>query len=469
MVFKKIFLFILPFIIGSSFANGQGYQIDIQLDNYDKDSVFLAYYFGNSQYLKDTAIRQGDMFQFKGDEPLKAGVYMIVLPPDNQFFQVLVNENEQFVSAKADFSDINQTIQIEGSKDNIRFYEYLQFIREKSSAANTIKEKLENAGEDEKESLENALEAMNQEVKKEQKTIIESFPGSITAMLIKSNIEIELPEFSGTPEEVQMAKFQYYKKHYFDNIDLSDPRVINTPFVHERVNYYINKLTYQVPDSINRSLDDILGKFEPQSDGFQFYLVHFLNEYAKSKIVGMDAVYVHLVDKYYARGKAPWVEEDQLNKIIKNANTLRPILIGSTAPNLELFKQDGSTMKIHDLNSNFTVIFFWDPDCGHCKTSIPHMIEFYNAYQSKGVEVLGVCTKTGDKESECWEYIKEQGLDIWLNTSDKYLKSRYKQIYDIKTTPQIFVLDKDKKIVFKRIGAEQLPKVLDHLIDQGEG
>lgn len=464
MLLKKLLLFLIPvfFIFGHTF--GQGYQIDVQLEGFEKDSIFLAYYFGNSQYLKDTAIGKEGMFQFKGDEALKEGVYMVVLPPDNQFFQILLNKNEQNFSIRANSAEINQTIKIKGSADNALFYDYLNFIQSKGAIANTIRDQMKAAEGDEKKSFEDQLDALNKEVRARQQSVLKDHPRTLTAMLIQSNIEVDIPEFGGSEEEQQMAKYEYYKQHYFDHIDLSDSRIVNTPFIHDRINYYINKLTYQVPDSINKSIDFILGKFDPASDGFQFYLVHFLNEYAKSKIVGMDAVYVHLVDNYYAAGKAPWVEEDQLNKIVKNANTLRPILIGKTAPDLKLYKEDGSTMNMHELNAEYTVLFFWDPECGHCKKSIPFIKDFYTEYQSKGIEILGVCTKTGEKESDCWKYVKEQGLDLWLNTSDKYLKSRYKQIYDIKTTPQIFVLDKDKKIVFKKIGAEQLSKVLDHLM-----
>jgi methyl coenzyme M reductase alpha subunit len=55
-------------------------------------------------------------------------------------------------------------------------------------------------------------------------------------------------------------------------------------------------------------------------------------------------------------------------------------------------------------------------------------------------------------------------MDVFFNAVDPYHRSRYKTVYDIRTTPQIFVLDTDKKILSKRIGAEQLPEVIDHIL-----
>ena len=103
---------------------------------------------------------------------------------------------------------------------------------------------------------------------------------------------------------------------------------------------------------------------------------------------------------------------------------------------------------------------FWAPDCGHCKKSMPKTVEFYEKFKDKDVEILAVCTKVQDGCKECWPFIKEKEMDGFINATDPFLRSRYKQIYDIRTTPQIFILDKDKKIVSKRIGAEQLEEVV---------
>lgn len=465
ILFVSIWLYCFT---GASYS--QAYRIDVQLKSFDQDSMFLAYYYGNSQYLKDTAVLENGRFRFEGDSMLKPGVYMVVTPPDNQFFQVLVSAGEQRFSISADQAEINKTIKFEGSSENAVFYNYLNFLQEKGAHANTLRDRIKDAQGNEKAVLEGELEAVNAAVRSKQEAVINENPGSLVALLLRSNLEIDVPEdFEGTEEEKQMAQYRYFKDHYFDHIDLADDRIIHTPFLHERIQYYIEKLTFKVPDSIITSIDKILGEFPEGSDGYQFYLVHFLNEYAQSKVVGMDAVYVHLVETYYAKGKAPWIEQEQLDKMIKNAATLKPLLIGKKAPDLTLYRQDGTTLNVHDIQAPYTVLFFWDPDCGHCKKSIPKMIEFYDHYASRGVEILGICTKTGEKETECWTYVEEKGLDIWMNTSDKYLRSRYKQIYDIKTTPQIYILDKDKKIAFKRIGAEQLPGVLDFLLGQEEG
>lgn len=51
-----------------------------------------------------------------------------------------------------------------------------------------------------------------------------------------------------------------------------------------------------------------------------------------------------------------------------------------------------------------------------------------------------------------------------MNMVDPFIRSRYKKLYDVQTTPSIFILDRNHKILMKRIGAEQLDKVMEEVI-----
>ena len=111
-------------------------------------------------------------------------------------------------------------------------------------------------------------------------------------------------EFEGKDDkEKQFNRWMYYKKHWFDKLDLSDDRMLtHSGHVGTDQHSYLSKLVVQQPDSISRALSFILDQMPPKSESFQFYLVKFLNEYASSKVIGMDAVYVDLVKKYYSTG-----------------------------------------------------------------------------------------------------------------------------------------------------------------------
>lgn len=79
--------------------------------------------------------------------------------------------------------------------------------------------------------------------------------------------------------------------------------MIRTPYLHQKIDYYITKLVNQQPDSLLKSLDLVLRWLEPNAEAYRFYLADFLNRYAQMKLVGHDALYVHLVDNYYSKVK----------------------------------------------------------------------------------------------------------------------------------------------------------------------
>lgn len=466
---RKMNLYTLLFLfIASVGFSQQGHKIEVQIGDYQQQELLLGYYLLDKQYILDTvAPNDAGTFIFEGQEELPGGLYIVVMPPDNRFFQILVSTGEQHFSIQVSSGDNPaQNILIEGSPDNLRFYEYINTLGAKRPEAEILRQKMEaSTDEIEKKRLEIELEELNDWVTKYQKDLVEKHPNSMTAAIVHANMPMDMPEFEGTPEEVQLKQWHYTKKHYFDNINMADPRILRTPFLFSRVEFFAEKVTVQHPDSISQSLDMLIEEFRAAPETFKHYLVHFLNHYARSKIVGMDAVYVHLADKYYASGQADWVQQEQLDKIVENANTLRPILIGKIAPDIQMEDKSGKKYNLHDLNSPYTVLFIWDPDCGHCKKSMPDMLEFYRNFKDRGVEIMAVCGKFYNDLDKCWEFIEEKDMNIWLNVVDPYHRSKYKTIYDVRTTPQIFILDDKKEILSKRVGIEQLPEVMERIIE----
>lgn len=459
-------LFFLSAVLGIS-QDPPAMDVSVTLKDFEGNEIYLAYYLGNSQYIRDTAVMEDGAFHFRSDTLLDPGVYLVVVPPENHFFQLLLPGDDQRMKCFASAKDLNATIDIKGSEENRLFIRYMRFLLEKRAERDSLASLTESSDSSRSDPwIESSLQALNDEVAQSQEELLTLHPRSVTALLVRANLETELPAFEGTKEERDRKRFYFYRKHYFDHIDFQHPAVVRTPFLFPRIDEFVNNLTVQHPDSIAKAIDTVLSKFDPSSEGFKYYLIHFLNNYATSKIVGMDAVYVHIVENYYRKGLAPWTGEEQLTKIIKNAMTLKPILIGKKAPDLLMQRRDGSELRLYDVDSEYTVMFFWDPECSHCKKSIPQVIEFYDQFKDRGVSIFAVCTSLRDEVNGCWEAIDERNMTPFINVVDPWLKSRFKQIYDIRSTPQIYILDREKKIIMKRIGAEQLSEVMERLMEQ---
>jgi hypothetical protein len=468
----KLAFFLLTFLSISAVYGQKGHNIRVKLDNYDQTELILGFHYGEKQFVKDTVQRdEAGFFVFKADTLLPAGVYLLVLKPDNNFIQVLVDAKNQQFTMTTDAKDSVKKMKVKGSEDNAIFYDYLNVLGSKRPEADTIRAQMARLkGKNPADSIKLAtqLTDIDKQVKKLQSDIITKHSEMVCAKIIRSSQEPEPPEFKGANEkEIQTKKYYWYRAHYFDFMDIADPIMLRSPVIHSKIETYVTKITPQHPDSVNIAMDVVLGKLKNTPETYKYYLIHFLNFYAKSNLVGFDACYVHLAKKYYCNGLAPWTKKEDLEKICDNAARLEPILIGKIAPNIVVQDNMSQPLDLWKVDADYTVLFIWDPECGHCKKAAPFMVDFAKKFKDRGVKVFAICAATGDKAvGECLKSKEEKGFtdDLFINGSDPFLRSRFKQLYDIKTTPQIFILNRNHEILMKRISAEELGKVMEQVM-----
>ncbi|MCC7050264.1 MAG: TlpA family protein disulfide reductase, partial [Bacteroidia bacterium] len=156
---------------------------------------------------------------------------------------------------------------------------------------------------------------------------------------------------------------------------------------------------------------------------------------------------------YYTYNQAFWVDSTTIFKVQDRAKRTEPLLLGKKAPWFACKDTNSKWVDMYKIKSKYLVLVFWDPDCGHCKKAMPYLIEAYPKLKAAGIEFLGACTEL---EKDKWvKYLRENKLP-WINVGDWVPESNFRYDYYIESTPQIFVLDEDKNIIAKKIGAEQL-------------
>lgn len=481
--FTSALLLLLCVFSFSKLSAADGYEIKVKINNLKKnDTIFLAYHMGTQKYLRDTTILDDKLTGvFKGKEKLPGGIYLIVLP-NKTYFDIIVNE--QFFTVENDTTDFAKNFKSIGSPENKVFYDDLKFIAEKAKQRGDLdaERKNEKTSEERKKAIDEAMKKIDSEVKEYRSNIIKNNPKSFYAKVLKMMEDVQIPD---APKDENgnitdsTFQYRYYKEHYFDNIDFADDRLLRTPILHGKVMYYIEKMTPQAPDSINAALDVVLKKAKANNEMFKFWLIDLLNLYAKSNIMGFDAVYVHLVENYYAKGLASWTDEADLYRITDRAKKMKPTLIGQVAPKLLLMDNNGKYQDLYSIKADYTLLYIYDPDCGHCKKETPKFLEGYHKIREKGIDlkVFAVSTdhlvdgqdstgmpkfKTKPEEVNKWpNFIKEYKTDVWINVADLYLQNNFREVYDINSTPRAFLLDKDKKIIAKRFAAEQFEQLMD--------
>lgn len=459
---NRVFVVILFSCFVSSFAFGQsstGYNIRVHLKDYHAGRLYLGNYYGQQTYLIDSAeMNYEGEAAFKGKDTLEGGIYFVLLPKKERYFELLIDKHQHF-SIMADTADGFKNISFTGSPDNELFTGYNYFLRKEQEKIIQARK----AGDD--SVVIRQLEGKNgKEIEKYRSNFQEAHPEALLSLIFRAMQDPVIPApFKDAKDSTGKAlAFNYFKKHYWDHIDFADNRIVRTPVLATRLQRYFTQMVVPVPDSVNEAADKILAEAHANKEVFKYVLWWLTYHYETSPYMGMDAVFVHLVERYYMTGQAYWLTKDQLQKIISRASQIAPNLIGNTAPDLALKTPDMKAVSLWGVKSKYTILVFWDPTCGHCQIVVPELDSAYeHLWKNEGVKMMGVLA--GGTQDQWQQFIKEHHLGDWINAWDPDHSTDYRRLYDVYMTPVVYLLDDHKKILAKQLDVKQLSDFLDHL------
>ena len=256
------------------------------------------------------------------------------------------------------------------------------------------------------------------------------------------------------------SRYQHFKRHYFDNINLSDPRFLRTPYFTNMVDGYISKHILQDPDTLAAAAFDLIEKSRGDSLTFKVMTSKMINYGISSKMMGMDKMWYLIADRYYFSGLATWADTAWVSTLKKEAKKIRHNLIGMQAKELAVRDSMNDFVKLSNMKAECVLVYFYEPSCGHCRKTTPVLHDsVYSKWKDKGFEVFAVYTQTDRKE---WmEFVNKHKLNDWINVWDPERESWFWDSYDTSATPALYLLDKNRKIIAKKIDMETLDMILE--------
>ena len=375
-------------------------NIQFKIDNQQDGEYYFCKYVGAKSFVLDTLKSKNGTMCYKSKTKLTEGIYLLKNSNNFPLTEVLVSNKQRF---KVIINDLDNwsTYKVKGSaKETKLYYELMAKVRktEADIAALESEEGYHPENWKKADSLKKDLDNFEESLRLKKK---DAFINTVISSLKRHTMD-----------------------DYWDDFPLNDPRVITYPLIENKLNTYFDNL-YNDAKLINEEIDKLIAKTGDCIAVRDYLLWYFYIKYFNPKYMNLDDVYIHLVDDYFMKLDLPNVTSSMLSIMADRASYLENLKIGAKLPEIG---------DMYSIEASYIVVVFYDKTCQKCA--------------KEGL----ILEETRERHPEMVIFPVE------INSTDiNNLLSKY----DIQNTPMIYVLDKDKHIIAKRIKAEQVELVLN--------
>jgi len=443
----------------SARENISGHRITVKITNCSDSLFYLNHYSSDEITNDDTArLNPAGYFVFQGNDTLEDGLYFISSNSKTRYFDFFITGNQQ-ITLECDLSNVIKTLKTTDSHENQIYYTTLLLLqsnlREKDDAyQDSIQYLLDHT--------DFSLPIMQQIFGKQNDKL------SLSEKYIKACISPSIFQkyFIRQGNKKNETSVPFYLGHYFDNLDFSDDRLINTPVLTQKMDEFVDTLSGMPELTIQENVDHLITLSSINKKTQEFIVWHLASRYETYYFLqGYDAIYVHIVNDFLVNGKVAWYFPELKERELSQVNKFESLLNGKVGPDLEMPDTSFVIRDLYSIKVPYTLLLFWASTCSHCRDEMPSIIQFYKDFHKKyELEIFGVST---DTSATRWKsYVRRHKLE-WINVfGRKNIHGSYHTLYNIQSTPTLLLLDDKKKIIAKYLKPEQFGEIIKNLEEQ---
>lgn len=461
-----ITLMLLP---TATFAAKDSYKITFIAEGNTDSALYMGYYYAQYKFFCDTAVNNGKgKFVFEGKHNLDPGLYYITNNKD-RFVEFVVYHEKQRYTLSTDNDNWRLGMTAKGSKENEAYFNFNRandvIYQEIAAAKKTM---------DSAEFQSVYIPAQRLRLDSMRLEFIHQYPDYMFARMMLSTKDPDVPHYNEDgSRKSDREMFEWIMAHFFDNMPLDDEFIIRTPkeVFYDRVMEYVEKrMNRMPPEMICPLLDSLIDRAEPAPAVYRWLILNLTNHYLQSRVMVYDEVYCHLVLRYLATGKVPGLTPSVVDEQVERATKWVRLLVGKEAPELILFDTVHKAHWLYHMPGRYTLLLFWSPTCGHCRDIIPAVYNVYERYaDSLQVSAFAILTEPDEQTVVKWKkFLADHQMTDprWVNLNGGEANVDWREVYDIQTTPQIFLIDnKDHKILAKKLSAELLETIFKAMMN----
>ncbi|PKP00229.1 MAG: hypothetical protein CVU13_01595 [Bacteroidetes bacterium HGW-Bacteroidetes-8] len=250
------------------------------------------------------------------------------------------------------------------------------------------------------------------------------------------------------------ARAEYLAKHFWDGTDFMDSSIILiTDRLNAHYSNYIQHLYRCSESTAKESLKKFISSALNGNEGVKSYILSIVEAslYDPNSIIRNETAYIWVLESLVESTKIDEISKERYSSQLTLALKNRP---GTKAMDFEYITTTGKEMTLSKTKGDYTLLMFYDPDCQACSKALD-FIDKSEAIGKMGARLNKIAIYTGEDITK-WFHTAGKFNSGWRVAHDKEMAISVNKLYDIRPSPSLYLLNKEKIVLLKDVTPEDL-------------
>lgn len=436
-------------LVWHNLVSAKALRIHVKMEGLSYDTIWFGTTMGRKPVIQQHSLKNPDgSFDIILKEGVSPGFYAIFYKVSTagrlNYYHMAIDGEQGDFDVLCMLSDVFGTLQFKKNAESKLYYEYRNTMSAyMSEYIKFIDYYRYNINEESYRLLTSKEESMVIH----QAKFLAAHPSGLTADFVRLTPMMAAPHTTDWDKD-RALRWQLFTQQYLKNWQPQNPLFWSTPMGIDWLDHYTLTLWDEKAGDPSGPVFEAMTKLKPNEETFRYYLGYLLQLLPRSSRFDLDKIYVYLVRKYVEPQDKIQFGEEEWYRHTNQANSINRLMTGNILPDLKFYDEANSLRLLYDLETPYTLVVFWNPDCPHCAKELPALARLYPEYKALGLKVVTICGKRDELVESCWKGRDEMQLpSAWYYWADPTGASRFQVIYNVYTIPAMYLLDDNRHII----------------------